>query len=130
MLQLHGDETPDYCRELSDWPLIKAVRVGEGRILENLADYPVQAFLVDAYDDNLYGGTGKTFDWRLVAGIGRIRPLILAGGLRRENVADAIRQVRPYGVDVCSGVEQAREAKTRRKLAAFMNEVRNVCSRL
>ena len=129
VLQLHGDESAGYCRELADWPIIKALRVGEGRDLGNLEDYPVQAFLVDAYDDNRYGGTGKTFDWRLVEGIGRIRPLILAGGLRAGNVAAAIRQAKPYGIDVCSGVERSPGRKDPEKLAAFVSEVRDVCSR-
>jgi phosphoribosylanthranilate isomerase len=65
----------------------------------------------------------------LAEGIGRIRPLILAGGLRADNVAAAIRQVKPYGIDVCSGVEQSPGRKDPEKLAAFMSEVRNVCSR-
>jgi phosphoribosylanthranilate isomerase len=129
VLQLHGDESVDFCRELADWPLIKAVRLGKALPLEGLEDYPVQAFLLDALDDNLYGGTGKTFDWRLAEGIGRIRPVILAGGLRPGNVAAAVREVKPYGLDICSGVEKSPGRKDPEKLAAFMTEVRNVCNR-
>jgi phosphoribosylanthranilate isomerase len=124
VLQLHGDEPAGYCRELSDWPLVKALRMGKGRALDNLEDYPVQAFLLDAHDDRLYGGTGRTFDWRLAEGIGRIRPVILAGGLNTDNVAAAIREVKPYGIDVCSGVEQSPGHKDPQKLTAFMSEVR------
>jgi phosphoribosylanthranilate isomerase len=126
VLQLHGDESPEYCRKLADWPLIKALRIGHNPIEENLEDYPVQAFLLDAKDDVLFGGTGKSFNWELAADIKRIRPLILAGGLRPDNVGEAIRIVKPYAVDVCSGVELRPGKKDKEKLIAFMNEVRNV----
>jgi phosphoribosylanthranilate isomerase len=130
VLQLHGDETPEYCRELSDWPLIKVLRIGGSPIQENLEEYPVQAFLLDVKDDTLFGGTGKSFDWSLAQGIKRIRPIILAGGLRHDNVREAIRVVEPYGVDVCSGVESKPGKKDAVKLAEFMNEVRNVSRNL
>jgi phosphoribosylanthranilate isomerase len=123
VLQLHGDETPEYCREFAHWKLIKTLRIGEGFLPEDLEKYPVSAFLLDTRNPRLYGGTGKTFDWKLAGTIRTKRPLILAGGLCAENVADAIRTVRPYAVDVCSGVESAPGKKERRKLVAFMNEV-------
>lgn len=126
VVQLHGDETPAYCRALADWALIKAMRVGDNGIPGGLEDYPVQAFLLDARDDVLFGGTGKTFDWSLVRGMQRIHPLILAGGLRPDNVREAIRVVTPYAVDVCSGVESAPGKKDADKLRQFMNEVRHV----
>jgi phosphoribosylanthranilate isomerase len=125
VIQLHGDETPEYCRELADWPLIKALRIGTDGISEKLEEYPVQGFLLDAKDDALFGGTGKSFDWRLAKDVRRIRPIILAGGLRLDNVGEAIRIVAPYGVDVCSGVESAPGKKDPGKLMEFMNEVRN-----
>jgi phosphoribosylanthranilate isomerase len=125
VLQFHGDESADYCRGFSDWLLIKALRIGEGRIEENLSEYPVSAFLLDSKDDALFGGTGKSFDWRRAKEIGSIRPIILAGGLRPDNVREAIRTVQPYAVDVCSGVERALGKKDMRKLTEFMNEVRN-----
>jgi phosphoribosylanthranilate isomerase len=125
VLQLHGQESPQYCRELHDWPLIKAVRIGDGPIEECLEAYSVQAFLLDSKDDVLFGGTGKTFNWDRALDIKRIRPVILAGGLRPENVCEAIRIVEPYAVDVCSGVERAPGKKDVRKLKEFMNEVRN-----
>jgi phosphoribosylanthranilate isomerase len=130
ILQLHGNESPEYCRQLSKWPLIKAVRIGNSPVEENLNEYPVQAFLLDSRDDTLFGGTGKSFDWNLALEIGQIRPTIVAGGLRPDNVGEAIRVVRPYGVDVCSGVESAPGKKDARKLIEFMNEVRNVCNSL
>jgi phosphoribosylanthranilate isomerase len=127
VLQLHGDESPDYCRALCDWPLIKALRIGGAGIREDLSGYPVQAFLLDVRDDDRFGGTGKTFDWKLAEGLNTVLPVILAGGLKPENVGAAIRSVRPYGVDVCSGVEQSPGRKDAAKLSAFMSEVYNVC---
>jgi phosphoribosylanthranilate isomerase len=129
-LQLHGDESPGYCRRLSSWPLIKAVRIGPGFALDGLEPYPVRAFLLDTLDRDLYGGTGRVFDWALAGPVGRLRPVILAGGLRPENVAAAIRTVRPYGVDVSSGVEASPGRKDRARMADFMNEVRDACREL
>ncbi|MBN2241843.1 MAG: phosphoribosylanthranilate isomerase [Acidobacteria bacterium] len=128
VLQLHGDEDPAYCRRLAGFPLIKALRIGGGPVRQDLDSYPVRAFLLDARDDILFGGTGRTFDWSLAQGIDRKRPVILAGGLRPGNVRAAIRTVRPYGVDVCSGVEREPGKKDPVKLAQFMNEVRNAGS--
>ena len=126
VIQLHGDESPEYCLQLSAWPLIKVLRIGGAPVEENLEQYPVQAFLLDVKDDVLFGGTGKSFDWTLVQGIDRKRPIILAGGLRADNVQAAIRAVKPYGIDVCSGVEREPGIKDPVKLAEFMNEVRHV----
>ena len=125
-VQLHGNESPEYCQGLSGWPLIKAVRIGNRPIQKDLERYPVQAFLLDSRDDVLLGGTGKSFDWNRASEIKGIRPVILAGGLRPDNVREAIRAVMPYAVDVCSGVESAPGKKDRGKLIEFMNEVRNV----
>ncbi len=125
VLQLHGDESPEYCNELSDWPIIKVVRVGEGNLNDDLDRYKVQAFLLDSRDDVLFGGTGKTFDWKAVAAIGLSRPLILAGGLNPGNVAGAIRAADPYAVDVCSGVELSPGRKDPQALKRFMEEVAN-----
>jgi len=127
IIQLHGDETPEYCRALAGRPLIKAVRIGAAGVAEKLEEYEVRAFVLDARDDTLYGGTGRSFDWRLVKDIRCPRPVILAGGLRPDNVRDAIRMVRPYGVDVCSGIESAPGKKDPGKLTQFMKEVRNAC---
>ncbi len=125
MLQLHGDESADYCRRLANHTVIKAVRIGKDLNIESLADYPVDAFLLDSRDDALYGGTGKTFDWEIAARIKKLRPVFLAGGLRAGNVGEAIRIVQPDAVDVCSGVESAPGRKDPAKLREFMNEVRN-----
>jgi phosphoribosylanthranilate isomerase len=125
VLQLHGDETPEYCRQLESWTLIKALRMGDGAVPGDLDAYPVQGFLLDAKDDVLFGGTGRSFDWSLAGSLQHSRPIILAGGLRPDNVKEAIRRVRPYGVDVCSGVESAPGRKDPKKIVQFMNEVRN-----
>jgi phosphoribosylanthranilate isomerase len=128
VIQLHGDEAPDYCRKLSAWPLIKAVRMAEGTVQPDLQAYPVQAILLDSKDDFLFGGTGKAFDWAVIQNLACARPLILAGGLNPSNIARAIRAVKPYAVDVCSGVESSPGKKDAAKLRAFMNEVRNVAN--
>jgi phosphoribosylanthranilate isomerase len=124
VIQLHGDETPKYCRALTDWPLIKALRIGPDGIPESIHSYLVQAFLLDAKDDVLFGGTGKSFDWSIAKDLQQNRPIILAGGLRPDNVREAIRIVQPYGVDVCSGVESSPGKKDPDKLQEFMSEVR------
>lgn len=113
MVQLSGDESPDLPCDLSV-PVVKAIRllpgqtVEEGRrAIEPWLDHrhPVDAILLDAYADGHYGGTGLRADWALAAELAERYPLILAGGLTSQNVGDAIRQVRPFGVDVSSGVE-------------------------
>jgi phosphoribosylanthranilate isomerase len=130
VVQLHGDETPEYCRALREWMLIKAVRIGEKGIPAGLEEYPVQAFLLDVKDDAFFGGTGKSFDWSLARDMQRMRPIVLAGGLRPDNVREAIRVAAPYGVDVCSGVECAPGKKDAAKIRQFMDEVRHVDSEL
>lgn len=129
-LQLHGNETPDYCRKLAEWPVIKALRI-DGRLSSvDFERYPVSAFLLDAHDEGLWGGTGRAFDWSLATEIPGVRPIILAGGLKPENVAHAIRIVRPYAVDVCTGVEASPGRKDKARLCAFMNEVRHASKNL
>ena len=130
VLQLHGDESPEYCRRLSSWTVIKVLRLDGRGVTEDLGEYSVQAFLLDSRDDDRFGGTGLRFDWSLVEPVRAFGPIILAGGLKPENVAEAIRSVRPYGVDVCSGVESVPGRKDKGKLAAFMKEVRNACKDL
>ena len=123
-LQFHGDEPPEFCERFG-LPYLKACRVKEGvDLLEYLRPYMgASGWLADAYVE-AYGGTGTSFDWSVVPRQ-RPRPLILSGGLTTENVGDAIRRVRPWGVDVSSGVESAKGIKDSARIAAFMAEVRN-----
>lgn len=123
-LQLHGEEPPDYCRQLRR-NLIKAVRLREAAALPPLAAYQglVRAFLADTYQPGVAGGTGRTGDWGLATKVKDYGPLILAGGLTPENVAAAIRQVQPWAVDVASGVESAPGRKDPVRLRAFFRAV-------
>ncbi len=131
-IQLHGDESPEFVRALSDLAVgtIKTVRVGRQEDLKGLDRYTVEAILLDAKVGKLYGGTGQTFDWSLVHGLRASVPVILAGGLRPENVADAIRVTNPRAVDVCSGVESAPGVKSSDKIRAFVQEARGTASGL
>ncbi len=123
LLQFHGEEPPDYCAAFGR-PWIKAIRMRPGTDLQALqVRYGAAAgFLLDAYDPARAGGTGQCFDWDLVPP--DLAPhIVLAGGLDPDNVAEAIRRVRPYGVDVSGGVEAAKGLKDRQKMAAFMKGV-------
>ncbi|MGO9904191.1 MAG: phosphoribosylanthranilate isomerase [Solirubrobacteraceae bacterium] len=126
MLQLHGDEGPAYCSEAArrtGCKVIKAVRVRSGADLRALAAFHTDYHLLDSYVAGLPGGTGETFSWDIVRGNWiptRPRvPVILSGGLTPDNVADAIAAVRPFAVDVASGVERAPGVKDHEKLTAF-----------
>ena len=122
-VQLHGDESPDYCAALGSLRIIKALRVGDGFGLQSIKPYSVKSVLLDASHKGSYGGTGKVFDWSIAIEAKQFAPIILAGGLTIENVADAILQVRPSAVDVCSGVEAEPGRKDIDKLRRFVAEV-------
>ncbi len=124
MLQFHGEESPQFCGEFG-LPYIKACRVEPGvDLLEYLRPFSrAAAWLLDSHVEE-YGGVGESFDWSLVPSV-RERPLVLSGGLTPGNVAKAIRRVRPWGVDVSSGVESAKGIKDAAKIAAFIAEVGN-----
>ena len=124
LLQFHGEESPAFCEEFG-MPYVKACRVREGvDLLEYLRPFSrASAWLLDSHVAE-YGGVGERFDWSL-APAQRERPLILSGGLAPGNVREAIRRVRPWGVDVSSGVESAKGIKDAGKIAAFIAEVRN-----
>ena len=125
-LQFHGDETPEFCEQFGRrW--IKAVRVtSEADIVNAFSVYRnASGLLVDAYDPQRYGGTGKGFDWSLIPDK-RPLPLILAGGLDSDNVARAIEQVRPWAVDVSGGVEREKGIKDVDRMNDFLREVHRV----
>jgi len=128
-IQLHGDEDSDYCRRLmgSERPVIKALRIREPADLDIVPGHPSRFFLLDAHVPGQFGGTGVEADLGLAAAFRSRFPwlaLILAGGLRPDNVARAIRAVRPYAVDVSSGVESSPGRKDFGLMKAFMEAVR------
>lgn len=124
-VQLHGDETPEYCAELSAHRVIKALRVGKDFTPEQATGYRAESILLDAFSASARGGTGETFDWELARRTREVvAQLYLAGGLTAENVAEAIVAVRPYAVDVCSGVEFAPGRKDAARVRAFVSSVR------
>ncbi len=121
--QLHGSESVEYIKHLSELRVIKAFRVDEKFEVRQLSRYSVNAFLLDAHQEGQLGGTGKTFNWKLAIdakGYGRI---ILAGGLNQENIYEAIRMVQPYAIDICSGVESEPGKKDVKKLDALFREI-------
>jgi phosphoribosylanthranilate isomerase len=124
MLQFHGEETPEFCAQFG-MPFVKACRVKPGvDALEYLRPFSrAAAWLFDSHVPE-YGGVGERFDWSLLPA-SRAKPIILSGGLERGNVGEAVRGVRPWGVDVSSGVESAKGIKDAAKIAAFIAEVRN-----
>lgn len=122
MVQLHGNETPEFAGAFTP-PVLKAIRVRDADSLAGLAEYRVSAFLLDTYDPEILGGTGRPFDWGLAAGAATQHRIILSGGLRPDNVVEAIERVRPYGVDVSSGVETG-GSKDHGKIREFVRRVR------
>lgn len=126
VLQFHGEETPEFCTQFGLMSM-KAFRVRDAESLKALEQYPTDAWLLDAYSAKGLGGTGEKFNWDLAVEAKRFgKPIFLAGGLTPENVADAVRRVQPFGVDVSSGVESAPGRKDHRKLREFITNVRNV----
>lgn len=124
LLQFHGDESSDFCTQFGMMSL-KAVRVRDADSLKRLENYQTDAFLLDAHSGSGLGGTGEKFNWELAVEAKKLgKPIFLAGGLTPENVADAVRQVQPFAVDVSSGVESAPGIKDAAKMRAFIEAVR------
>lgn len=123
LLQFHGDESPEECASYS-LPFIKAIRVkSDTNLVQYAKEYSAaKALLLDAYAEGVAGGTGHVFDWNLIPKQ-LAKPIILAGGLKADNVAQAIQQVMPYAVDVSGGVEASKGVKDAAKIAAFMRQV-------
>ena len=127
--QLHGSESANYCSSLGR-SVIKAVRLRNSSDLEAMAEYEVGAILLDAFVPGVAGGTGTCLDLQLVSPIDRRHRIILAGGLTAENVGEAIRRLRPEGVDVSSGVELSPGRKDHAKLTAFVAAARTAFANL
>lgn len=129
LAQLHGDEPASYCERLGR-PVVKAIRLKDRGSLLALAEFrgraQVRGFVVDAFSEDAYGGTGQTADWNLAAEAANAARILLAGGLTPANVVEAIERVRPYGVDVSSGVEASPGKKDPEKVRAFICAVRRV----
>ncbi len=124
LVQLHGRESPEYCAAVTGARVLKALRVGKEFDPALVEKYTRWAILLDTYRPGLPGGTGETFDWTVARDIGRTTPVLLAGGLGPENVAEAIRTAAPLGVDVSSGVESAPGVKDHDRLRKLFDEVR------
>ena len=125
LLQFHGEETPDFCAGFGR-PFLRALRVRPGGDLLQYARefHAAKGLLLDAWVEGVHGGTGATFDWSLIPPDLPL-PVILSGGLNPDNVEQAVRRVRPWAVDVSSGVESAKGIKDAAKIEAFINGVRN-----
>lgn len=123
-VQLHGDETPEYCQKIQT-PYFKAFRLSKNWNMDVLKKFPAHPFLVDAYDPHEYGGTGDCCDWQLANQLSTHGDLILAGGLTPNNIQQALNQVQPYGVDVCSGVESSPGVKDLDQVETFIQLIRN-----
>jgi phosphoribosylanthranilate isomerase len=124
-VQLHGDETPDYCRELRGRYVIKVLAAGNDFQPERARDYHVQAIMLDTFDQQLRGGTGRSLDWSVARKTRELVPrLFLAGGLAAENVRSAIEAVDPYGVDACSKLEISPGKKLAERVEAFASAAR------
>jgi len=124
LVQLHGNESPEFCRQFPASTLVKAFSPRTENDLQELKDYPVKAILVDTHDPKLYGGTGKTSNWKLASKIKKSHPLILSGGLNIDNIIEAIETAHPDAVDINSGVEVSPGKKDHSKVREIVKIVR------
>ena len=127
VLQFHGDETPAYCAGFKDsYKVIKAFRIKDRNSLKTINDYDADFYLLDSYSSRDKGGTGKSFDLKIIDNFEFLKPVILSGGLTPDNVRDAIEKFSPYGVDVSSGVESSPGKKDLLLMKRFVENVRKV----
>ncbi|PWT88468.1 MAG: phosphoribosylanthranilate isomerase [Blastocatellia bacterium] len=127
VLQLHGDESPEYCDSLADWNVIKVLGVDSDFDVGQATRYRVNSIMLDARDQKLKGGTGRVIDWSRAKQVNNLVPkLFLAGGLSPENVTEAIRSVHPYAVDACSSIETSPGKKNHERMREFINAAHNV----
>jgi len=121
-VQLHGEESPKMIEKIKV-PVIKAIRINDKNDIKQMKKYSVSTFLLDSFTQS-YGGSGKMFDWSIAVEAKRFGRIILSGGLTPENVEDAIRAVKPYGVDVSSGVESEPGKKDKKKVQEFIKKAK------
>ncbi|HXI26534.1 MAG TPA: phosphoribosylanthranilate isomerase [Pyrinomonadaceae bacterium] len=129
-VQLHGDESPEFCAELKSFlpakAIIKALRVNGSFDPQTASRYSVQAIMLDAFHEQLRGGTGRVIDWDIASAVRKLVPqLFLSGGLSPENVAEAISRVQPFAVDACSSLESSPGRKDAARVKEFVRAVRN-----
>jgi phosphoribosylanthranilate isomerase len=125
LIQLHGDESPGYCNQLkkgTKQEIIKAFRIKNEPDIAKMKDYDVDYFLFDAHNDGMFGGTGKTFDWKILKNVNK--KFFLSGGLDNRNVKKAIKIAKPYAVDVASGIEKNPRKKDYKKIEEFIDAVK------
>jgi phosphoribosylanthranilate isomerase len=126
MAQLHGDEDRYYCERVGADRVIKALRTNDGFDVRSVSGFHAWAVLLDAFDAKLYGGTGKTANWEMAREAAKFARVFLAGGLSPDNVAEAIRAVEPFAVDVNSGVESSPGKKNLVKLRRVREEMEKI----
>ena len=122
-IQLHGDESPEFCKSLKKYRIIKALRIKNSNDIKKIKLFKglVWAILLDTYQKKSYGGTGKTFNWKLAKEAKKYKiPIILAGGIGPDNIQEAIKTVNPYAVDVCTSIEKSPGNKDTNKLNLFI----------
>ena len=125
ILQFHGNETPEYCAKFKgDFKVIKAFSINDKNDLKKINGYDTDFYLFDTYRAGCIGGTGEVFDWKILKDFEILKPVILSGGLDPANVASAIREVAPYGVDVSSGIERSPGKKDHELMKRFVESVR------
>ena len=125
-LQMHGDEPAVFCKRFKDYKIIKAFRVDNYCAFNGMLKYKVDAYLFDTFREDVYGGSGETFDWNLLPKDKITRPFILSGGLNPENIARAVETVEPFAVDVSSGVEKSPGVKNYHLLKSFFDRIESV----
>lgn len=124
LIQLHGEETPKDCLGYSV-PVIKALRIKDGQSLAKMDQFKVKAFLLDTWNNEHYGGSGKTFNWSLIQKVSNTTPLILSGGLNQSNVFTAIKKVSPAALDINSGVETEPGKKDHQEIQKLFEQLKN-----